>query len=188
MQTNITADMPFGIPGTHANGQPWRADPFAAGGLVTFGGPAFVKSDGTVKNSKSTDSDAATVTYAGMFVGPEQHVRWVLPDADPSITLDPSTLGFEVAVAARGSWVCKVASVTVKDGSDDPVTTRQTWAVGDAIGVGYDYDTVASSTHTWSGDKIFRKTATGDSATLTTVAHVVKVSDDGSMAIIRLGE
>jgi len=184
MQTTITAEMPFGIPGTHANGQPFRADAYGASDKVTFGYPAYRDANGKVKNAVNS---TASLTYVGMFVGPEQHVRWVLPDAAPSITLDPAVLGFEVAVASRGCWVCAVGSTTTKTDGTEGSPVYETWAVGDKLKLGFAHVTATTSpaSSTPDGAMIFKKST---SSSDTIVATVVKVDADGKFAIIRLGE
>ena len=154
MQTTIGNEMPFGVPGTHANGQPFRADAYEASAAVTFGSPAYVKS-GKIYTPTST-AEVSSGTYLGMAVGPEQHVRMVLPDATASITVPAGEQG--IAVASRGSWFVFVAS-------------GETWAVGDKITTG-----IVSS------KCIYKKAGDTD----TKVAEVVQVSEDGTGAIIRL--
>lgn len=98
MQTTITNKMAFGFDGEHANGQPFRADPYVASdGNIIFGQPVFA--DGTAGEFNKCKSGSGT--YLGMAVGPHQHVKMVLPS--DTRTLKPDA-GDQIAVAARGCW------------------------------------------------------------------------------------
>ena len=124
MQTTITVDMAFGFPGTHGNGQPYRADPYVAEGEVEFGQPVFA---GTDAHGVKATGDA----YIGMLVGPHQHVKWELPSEARSIKVPAGTA---VGVAARGCWYTKVP-----DG--------ETWAKNDLLKINANkYAKIASGT------------------------------------------
>ena len=193
MQTKITADMPFGVPGTHANGQPFRADAYEASAEVTFGSPVYLK-QGKIFTPNSTEGESGA-TYIGMAVGPEQHVLWKLPDDVASISVPKGEIG--IGVAARGSWIVRIPfikkTVAASTEGDPDVVTYETevWAEGDGIKVGYD----ANNKGTAEGNRVYQKASGND----TVVGHVVKVvagadtttkSEIGEYgyAIVRLGE
>lgn len=98
MQTKINKKMAFGIPGTHGNGQPYYADPYVAGGTVTFGTLAGL--DATGRAVAWTTGDVA-----GLIVNPNEHVRMVLPSSERSLSVDQ---GATVAIAKKGAWFVAV--------------------------------------------------------------------------------
>jgi len=99
MQTSITNTMAFGFDGEHANGQPFRADPYVVKGTdgATFGQPVFA--DGMAGEFNQCKSGSGT--YLGMAVGPHQHIKMSLPDDTRTITVPQGT---QIGVAARGCW------------------------------------------------------------------------------------
>lgn len=110
MQTTIGNELVFGVPGEHANGQPYRADAYIAATEVTFGNLAGISSDGKVGAM-----GASYGTFLGLFVSPHEHVRMVLPSDSRSLSVPAGTT---VAVAKRGAWYVKVAEgETWKKGS-----------------------------------------------------------------------
>ena len=84
MQTKINKKMAFGIPGTHGNGQPYYADPYVAGGTVTFGTLAGLDANGRAVAW-------TTGNVAGLLVNPNEHVRMVLPSSERSLSVDQGT-------------------------------------------------------------------------------------------------
>ena len=114
MQTTINNELAFGFPGEHANGQPWRADPYIASTEVTFGTLAGIDASGKVGQM-----GASYGTFLGLIVSPHQHVRMILPDDTRSLSVPAGTT---IAVAKRGAWYVKVAD-------------SETWAEGDKLKV-----------------------------------------------------
>lgn len=98
MQTKINKKMAFGIPGTHGNGQPYYADPYVAGGTVTFGTLAGLDANGRAVAW-------TTGNVAGLLVNPNEHVRMVLPSSERSLSVDQGTT---VAIAKKGAWYVSV--------------------------------------------------------------------------------
>lgn len=100
MQTVINKDMAVGIPGTHGNGQPYYADPYIAGGEVTFGTLAGIDASGNVVAW-------ASGACAGLIVNPNEHVVMALPSDTRTLKVGAGTT---VALAKKGSWYVAVPS------------------------------------------------------------------------------
>lgn len=100
MQTVINKDMAVGIPGTHGNGQPYYADPYIAGGEVTFGTLAAIDSDG---NAVAWTSGSC----AGLLVNPNEHIVMALPSDTRTLKVQKGTT---VALAKKGAWYVPVPS------------------------------------------------------------------------------
>lgn len=100
MQTSINSDMAFGIPGEHANEQPFFADAKTAGAEVEFGTLGGYNSAGDVVPYQSD------TTLAGLIVSPHEHVAKVYPSSTATLKVPA---GATVAVAKAGSWYVKVA-------------------------------------------------------------------------------
>lgn len=98
MQTVINKDMAVGIPGTHGNGQPYYADPYIAGGEVTFGTLAAIDTDGNAVAWTSGDC-------AGLLVNPNEHIVMALPSDTRTLKVQKGTT---VALAKKGAWFVKV--------------------------------------------------------------------------------
>lgn len=98
MQTSINKLMALGVPGEHANTQPFYADSYVATTDVTMGGAAGIK-DGKV------GALASGYTYIGIFVSPHEHIKMELPTDTMSLTV---AKGATVAVAKKGSWFLAV--------------------------------------------------------------------------------
>lgn len=123
-QTSIKEKLAFGFPGEPGNGQPWVADAVIAAAEVTFGTAAGRKSDGTVGPYGSTYS-----TYIGLFVGPHEHVRQVLPTDSRSIAVPA---GETVAVACKGSWFINLPAGAQTGATTDG--TNITWTTNAKVG------------------------------------------------------
>lgn len=89
MQTSINKLMALGIPGEHANTQPFYADSYIATTDVTMGGGAL----------------ASGYTHIGIFVSPHEHIKMELPSDSLSLKV---AKGATVAVAKKGSWFLAV--------------------------------------------------------------------------------
>lgn len=104
MQTSINKLMALGIPGEHANTQPYFADAYIAATDVTMGGAAGIK-DGKV-GAMGTNFP----TFYGIFVSPHEHVKMELPSDSMSLKV---AKGATVAVAKKGSWFLAVPTAEV---------------------------------------------------------------------------
>ena len=99
MQTEINSDMGFGVPGEHANEQPFFTDSRTAGAEVEFGTLGGYDAEGNVIPY------ALGTTLAGLIVSPHGHVAKAYPSSTPTLKV-PS--GITVSVAKTGSWYVKV--------------------------------------------------------------------------------
>lgn len=99
MQTEINSDMAFGIPGEHANEQPFFADAKTAGAEVEFGTLGGYDSAGNVIPY------ASGATLAGLIVSPHEHTAKVYPSSTPTLKVPA---GITVGIAKAGSWYVKV--------------------------------------------------------------------------------
>ena len=118
MQTVISNELAFGVPGTHANGQPFYADSYVTPTGDTDSAITF----GTLVALVSGKIVPATGTAAlGLAVAPNEHVRWVLPDGARSLVADK---GSTIAVAKRGAWYVAV-----------PTADKANWVAGAKLAI-----------------------------------------------------
>lgn len=170
MQTKINKTMAFPLPGNHGNGQPNFSDPYIAGAEVTFGGVA------ALKDGKAVPYSATATTPIGIFVNPNEHILWKLPEDKGSIKVPA---GETVGVAKAGSWY-----VPIPEGE----TEHNKWVAGaklkyDSTTYGLVVDTsstVAEILMVEPGDKVETvSTNPSDHQTTTTVTYT------GGIALIR---